>query len=172
MSTKRSKGMMFDENQNPIWRFATPFKKSVVTDRDGNKKLVGDPIVVYVPTAVPEYAQLLEDGRQGKLGDLAQGQGKKMGECFHTAEMLAESAIAVGDDNGFLVTSNREHAIHIARVVPEAVLDSACDQSILEEVKGVKVQAKLSPAELARQALDRKPPVVNTALKVQAPASK
>lgn len=166
MSKNLGKGTMFDENGNPLWRFATPFKVTYVTDKNGNVKKAGDPLTVYVPTAVPEYKELLEKGAKGELGDLPQGQGKKPGECFHTKEMLADSAIAVADDEGFISTSVRDHAIHIARVIPEAVLDKACDQSILAEVKKVKTQESLSEAELARQALERKAPVANVKLKL------
>ena len=166
MTKKSTRGSMFNEAGEQVWRFATPFKVTYVKDKNGNIKKAGDLFTVYVPTAVPEYAELLAKGARGELGDLPQGQGKKPGECFHTKQMLAESAIAVADEDGFIETSVREHAIHIAKVVPEAVLDKACDQSILAEVKTTKVQEALSEGELARQALERKPPVVNTKLKI------
>ncbi len=169
--SKKEKGQIFDENGNQVWRFATPFKKSYVTTKEG-RKCVGDNYVVYIPTADPEYAEFLAKGMRGELGQLAQGQGARLGETEHTAEMLARTAIAVGDDEGFLRTTVREHAVHIARVVPGAVLDKMCDQSVLEDAKVAVAKKAMSPGEQAQEALDRKPPVVNTALKVQAPASK
>lgn len=166
MTKKSTRGSMFNEAGEQVWRFSTPYRVTFVKDKEGNVKKCGDNFTVYVPTAIPEYKELLEKGARGELGDLPQGQGKKPGECFHTKEMLAESAIAVADEDGFIETSVREHAIHIARVVPEAVLDKSCDQSILDEVKKVKKQETLSESELARQALERKAPVVNTKLKI------
>lgn len=163
--SKSSKGNIFDGNQNQVWRFATPYKKTFVTTKEG-RKCVGDNYVVYIPTADPEYAEYLAKGARGELGELAQGQGARMGETEHTPEMLARTAIAVGDDDGFLETSVRAHAVHIARVVPGAVLDKRCDDSILKEAQVAIKQKAMLPGEQALEALERKPPVVNTSLKV------
>lgn len=165
MTKKSNKGFLFDENGNPIWRFSTPYKKVFVTTKEG-RKATGDNYVVYLPTSDPEYAECLRAGARGELGVLAQGQGNVMGETKHTPEMLARTAIAVGDDEGFLETSVREHAIHIARVVPGAVLDPKCDDSILKEATKETAKKAMSPGEQAKEFLERKPPVVNTSLKV------
>lgn len=165
MAKPSTKGSLFNEAGEQLWRFATPYKKTFITTKEGRKR-VGDNYVVYIPTADPEYAAFLAAGAKGELGELAQGQGARMGETEHTPEMLARTAIAVGDDDGFLQTSVRAHAVHIARVVPGAVLDKMCDQSILKEAEvAVKAKAML-PGEQALEALERKPPVVNTSLKV------
>lgn len=155
MSKKKS-GTLFNERGEEVYRFATPYKAVKVTDANGVVKWVGDPLVIYDQKADPEYAKLLADGRQGTLGELANGQGKKPGECFHTKEMDDRSVLAVGDLNGVIQTPDRNVALRILRTIDGAILDQACDQSLLDEVYEKKTSDLRTPAQRAKDALKEK----------------
>ncbi len=166
--SKKSKGSLYDEQGNPVWRFQTPFKSVTVTDSNGVRKLVGDPFVLYDPLSDEEHAANISKGLNGELGQLAQGQGNRVGECLHTAEMLDRSVLAVADVNGVIKTSNRRIAVLVAERVEGAVLDPDCDQSILDEVNKKKEFSKMTPGDRAREALANKEKVGAT-LKPKAP---
>jgi hypothetical protein len=144
------KGQLFDADGNQIYRFKTPYGKSM-----NGGKWCGQPLVIYDPLGDEEYAELIAKGKRGELGQLAGGVGPVLGESKQTAEMLTRSVIAVADEHGTVDTPNREHAVYIAAKFPLAVLDPACDQSILTEIKALK-EAKMERADRARQALSGK----------------
>lgn len=147
--SNKNKGGRFDDQGRPIYRFQTRFGSTVVHTAEGDK-CVGNPLVIYFPTSDPEYAELLRKGKEGKLGELSGGQGKKTGECFHTQEMLDRSAMAVADHDGSIETPSRDVALYIAANVDGAVYDKHCDQSLLDELEVVAPRVKKSASERAR----------------------
>lgn len=154
--SKKNKGTLFNEKGEEVYRFQTPYKAVRVVDANGVVKWVGDPLVIYDQVADPEYAKLLKEGREGSLGELANGQGKKPGECFHTKEMDDRSVVAVGDLNGVIQTSRRDVALRILRTIDGAVLDQACDQSLLDEAYEKRTSDTRTPAQRAKDALAEK----------------